>query len=84
MNCRKYYEIILIIFTISSIHAQTIVSNFKSFGNYSGTEKYNIITKDTIQIKHGNYLFFSDLITSIKNGKFTIKELSINGSYLQN
>ncbi len=37
MNCRKYYEIILIIFTISSIQAQTIVSNFKSFGNYSGT-----------------------------------------------
>lgn len=72
------------ILAISTIQAQTRVSDTISFGIYSGIEKFNFIRKDTIQLRNGNYVFASELIPLIENNTILLKGLLINGNYLQN
>lgn len=84
MNFKIYFISILSILAISTIQAQTRVSDTISFGNYSGIEKFNFIRKDTIQLRNGNYVFASELIPLIENDTIVLKELLINGDYLQN
>jgi hypothetical protein len=84
MNFKIYFISILSILAISTIQAQTRASDTISFGNYSGIEKFSFIEKDSIQLRNGTYSFTSELIPLIENDSIELRELLINGNYLQN
>jgi hypothetical protein len=84
MNFKVYIISASILFSVPKIQAQTWVNSTISFGSYSGIEKFQILKKDTIQLRNGNYSFNSELIASIVSGSIQLKELLINGNYSQN
>jgi regulator of RNase E activity RraB len=84
MNFKIYFISILSILAITTIQAQTRVSDTVSFDIYSGIERFSFTEKDSTRLRQGNYGFTSELMPLIENDKILIKELLINGNYLQN
>jgi hypothetical protein len=76
----------LILFSSYSfeIQAQTIQKNDTSILGYKGTENYYTIIKDSILYREGKYSFTSELLKIVTNDSLRLKELKIEGNYLNN
>jgi hypothetical protein len=82
---RYYLYIVTTFLYVVQFYAQESVqvkiNDSVKFNSYIGTQKFKCFTKNDSVIRHGEYVFDSDLVHDIKDSKGVIKHILIEGEY---
>src|SRR5690606_6230865 len=54
------------------------------FGEFTGTQQYNIVNSNSVVQKFGDYYFSSDVKPFLLNDAIYLKELNIAGKFFKN